>query len=225
MNRHDRSLRTAADKYLTEARDAGLGADVGPIRGPVSDIFNALEAFEAARATVLGDPHLSDDGRRARLAPIEATARQAATSAAATARRRLDATRQQLEAKVQLPRVPDADLMGARHDLDRLTANVRPGELADRLAFAARNGGDSVADLLLRDNYSERVILPSLGADYAGDAAQWAGHKRALIRERLGPASEPHMKALDAVPTASKAVTIGDFAVQQTFGRSAGEGA
>jgi hypothetical protein len=215
---HLHTLRTAADRYLTQARDAGLpAADTGPLRAPVADLFNAIEAFEAARAAVHAEPFLNDAGKRDKIGKLEATAREVAARSAATARRRLEETRQRHEAKVQVPRVEGADLMAARHDLDRLTSSVKPGELADRLTFAARNGGDAVSDLLLGDNYAERVILPSRGPDYGVDAIRWADTKRQLIADRLGPDAAPHLRALDAMPTAAKAVTIVEHAAATTF--------
>jgi hypothetical protein len=182
-----------------------------------------IETFQAARTTLLGDPHLSDQGKADRIAKLEADARAASTRHAADARQRLEDTGRRHEARSQLPRVPDDDLMAARQDVAALTANVKPGELADRLGFAAKNGGDSASDLLLRDGYAERVLIPARGPEYAADAARWAQAKRELIRERLGPAGEPHLRALDAVPIAAKAATITDYVVSGTFG--SGDGA
>jgi hypothetical protein len=211
------SLKQAVDKYLTAARDNGLTATgSGPIRGPLNDAFAAIDAYTAARDKVLNDPHLSAEGRRDRLGKLDADTRKLAETHLGTARRRLDETRKHHETKARLPRVDGADLMAARHDVDRLVAGVKPGALAERLAFAARSN-DALADLLLRDGYAERVVLPAAGA-HAGDAALWADTKRKLIAERLGPDGVPHLRAIEAAHTAGKAVTIVEHVIASTLG-------
>jgi hypothetical protein len=213
-------LKQATDRYLDDAREHGLTATgVGPIRGPIRDTFAALDAHTVARDKVQSDPHLTDDGKRARVAKIDADTRALVESHLGTARRRLDEVRRHHEAKARLPRVDGEDLLAARHDVDRLVAGVEPGVLAERLALAAR-GSDALADLLLRDGYAERVVLPAAGPRYAGDAALWTEVKRKLIAERLGPDGEPHLRALEAVHTASKAVTVAEHAVGSALGPS-----
>lgn len=219
MNTTRNALKQAIDKYMTQARDHGLTpAGSGVIRGPLNDTLNALDALDNARDLVTSNPHLSPEGKRDQLAKLDANTREIVESHLGIARQRLNDARKRHEAKTQLPPVVGADLALARHDVDRLTAKVQPGELHDRLEHAARNGGDAVADLLLRDNYAERVVLPAAGSRYEADAHRWAATRRALIAERLGPDGVPHLRALEATYIAGKAVTIAEHAAATSLG-------
>jgi hypothetical protein len=77
MNPYDRTLRVAADKYIDQANAAGVPtSDSGPLRGAFTQTFDVIETFQAARTTLLGDPHLSDQGKADRIAKLEADARR-----------------------------------------------------------------------------------------------------------------------------------------------------
>lgn len=219
MNTTRNTLKQAIERYMTEARDNGLTpANSGPIRGPLNDTLTALDALDEARDLVSRDPHLSPEGKRDRLAKLDADTRALVDAHLGTARERLNAVRKRYEAKTKLPPVDGADLALARHDVDRLVAKVQPGEMHDRLEHAARNGGDAVADLLLRDNYAERVVLPAAGSRYEADALRWAATKRQLIAERLGPDGVPHLRGLEATYIANKAVTVAEHAASMALG-------
>lgn len=165
------------------------------------------------------DKSLSPAGKRDKGQSIAGAALQEIERAPEAVENLLRAEREWHDQRANWPGGTDADrearLANARTDLHRLIDTAGDMSRVERLQFAARNGSDSMRELIFRERYPERTLWPSLAGSQA-EAVMWSRVKGALLKE-LHPDLNAHrsIEALEALAGAGEQVkTIVLHAVQ-----------
>lgn len=189
MSNDPRNLWGILDNYLPKLETANVSTTTR--QALRREANRAQEAARTAREqlqTINADATLSPHGKHERGQQVMTTAQAEINAARERITQALQAERQQHETRVTWPRSTgtDADrearLSNARQDLHNLMANVKPGQRADRLAFALRNGNDAMRELVYGERYAERILWPSL-EDSQADAVTWANARNNLMAE------------------------------------------
>lgn len=193
------------DDYLSD----GTLRTATDARAAIARAVQAAHETQAKLDALKANKSLSAEGKRDAAQPLIDEAQRQLDAAQAEVTKVLQTAVDHHQQRAAWPRSEgtDADrearLANARADLHRLMENTNPGERADRLAFAARNGTDAVRELLFGERYAERVLLPSL-KDGNIDAAAWAHHRNTVMKE-LHPSGESAGRSLEALTALEKA--------------------
>jgi hypothetical protein len=212
MNTQRSQLTPAMRARLDRALERGAKtATVSIVNRSLTDALDTVKRVEAAVERVTTDKRLSAAGKRQQLDVLLGAMLPAAQAAVDAAREQFASSMRALDEKARYPRSDTPDrherMLTARHDLDRLLATAKPGEVAGRLKHAVNTSPD-IEELVLADQYDERVALPALGDRFAVDREMWRGERDVLLRERLPEASLQAWHRREAMQDVDAAVTI-----------------
>lgn len=189
MNNDPRDLWGILDNYLPKLEAANVSSTTRQaLRREAKRAQDAARAAREQLQAINADATLSPHGKHERGQQVMITAQAEINAARERITQTLQAERRQHETRATWPRSAgtDADrearLSNARADIHQLLQNVPPGERADRLAFALRNGNDAMRELVYGERYAERILWPSL-EDSQADAVTWAHARNTLMAE------------------------------------------
>jgi len=194
------------DQYLPKLDNGTIRATtIRTIKQQAARARTAATNAQALIESINVDGRLSPAGKREQAQVVNASANAEATAAQESIIKALRAERETHERTAAWPRSTgtDADrearLSNARTDVETLMRNTKPGERADRLAFAIRNGTEAMRELVLGEKYPERILWPST-PDSQVDAVTWANARQHLLAE-YHPGGQPARDALQALAT------------------------